>query len=35
MDFRDNSQDVKAQLDKNIAKALTMMGYKLQDLSHC
>ena len=29
MDFQDNSQAVKAQLDKNIGKALTMMGYKL------
>ena len=32
MDFQDNSQAVKAQLEKNIAKALTMMGYKWQEI---
>ena len=32
MDFQDNSQTVKAQLEKNIAKALTAMGYKWQEI---
>ena len=32
MDFQDNSQAVKAQLDKNIAKTLTAMGYKWQEI---
>ena len=32
MDFKDNSQAVKAQLEKNIAKALTAMGYKWQEI---
>ena len=33
MDFQDNSQAVKAQLEKNIAKALTAMGYKWQEIA--
>ena len=32
MDFQDNSQAVKTQLEKNIGKALTMMGYKWQEV---
>ena len=32
MDFQDNSQAVKAQFEKNIAKALTAMGYKWQEI---
>ena len=32
MDFNDNSQAVKARLEKNIAKALTMMAYKWQEI---
>ena len=32
MDFQDNSQAVKAQLEKNIAKTLTALGYKWQEI---
>ena len=32
LDFQDNSQAVKAQFEKNIAKTLTAMGYKWQEI---